>query len=52
MGLFFLDVNATSQKCALSHVISVAGNYRLFAHSDISYRLNGENDNVVLECPI
>ena len=38
-----------SQKRALSHVISLAGNYRLFAHSDVSYRFNGESDNVVLE---
>ena len=38
-----------SQKHALSHIISFAGNYRLFAHSDVSYRFNGESDNVVLE---
>ena len=34
---------------AVSHVISFAGNYRLIAHSDISYRLNGEINNAVLE---
>ena len=41
--------HATSQKRAHSHVISFAGNYCLFAQSDVSYRLNGDNDNVVLE---
>ena len=35
--------HATSQKRALSHVISFAGNYRLFAHRDVSYRFNGES---------
>ena len=43
---------ATSEKRALLHVISLAVNYRLFAHSDVSYRFNGENDNVVLEYKI
>ena len=42
-------LHATSQKCALSHAISLAVNYRLFSHSDVSYRFNGKNDNVVLE---
>ena len=32
--------------------ISLAVNYRLFSHGDVSYRFNGENDNVVLECVI
>ena len=27
-------------------------NYRLFTHTDVSYRFNGENDNVVLESMI
>ena len=26
---------------ALSHAISLTVNYRLFAHSDVSYRFNG-----------
>ena len=38
-----------SQKRALSHVISFSANYRLFAHSDVSYRFSGKCDNVVLE---
>ena len=25
------------------------GNYHLFAHSDISYGFNGDNDNIILE---
>ena len=44
--MFSCDVT----KRALSHVISFPGNYRLFAHSEVSYyRFNGESDNVVLE---
>ena len=27
-------------------------NYRLFTHSDVSYRFNGENDNLMLESSI
>ena len=42
-------LHATSQKRALSHVISLAVNYRLFSHGDVSYRFNCKNDNVVLE---
>ena len=42
-------LHATSQKRALSHAISLAVNYRLFSHGDVSYRFNGKNDNVVLE---
>ena len=42
-------LHATSQKNALSHAISLAVNYRLFSHGDVSYRFNGKNDNVVLE---
>ena len=38
-----------SQKHALKNPLSFTGNYQLFAHSDVSYRFNGENDNVVLE---
>ena len=34
--------NANSQKRALSHVISFAVKYCLFAHSDVSYRFNGK----------
>ena len=51
-GLFFDGrkcLHATSQKRALSHPISLAVNYRLFSHGDVSYRFNGKNDNVVLE---
>ena len=54
-GLLFLGrkcLHATSQKRALSHAISLAVNYRLFSHGDVSYRFNGENDNVVLESNI
>ena len=42
-------LHATSEKRALTHAISLAVNYRLFSHADVSYRFNGENDNVVLE---
>ena len=28
------------------HVLSFTGNYHLFAHSDVSYRFNGKNDNI------
>ena len=42
-------LHATSQKRALSHAISLAVNYRLFSHGDVSYWFNGKNDNVVLE---
>ena len=28
---------------------SLAVNYRLFSHGDVSYRFNGINDNVFLE---
>ena len=45
-------LHATSQKRALSHAISLTVNYRLFAHGDVSYIFNGENDNVVLEYSI
>ena len=38
-----------TQKRALSHAISLAVNYRLFSHGDVSYRFNGKNDKVVLE---
>ena len=55
IGLLFLGrkcLHATSQKRALSHAISLAVNYRLFSHGDVSYRFNGKNDNVVLESVI
>ena len=42
-------LHATSQKHALSHAISLAVNYCLFSHGDVSYRFNGKNDNVMLE---
>ena len=29
--------------------ISLAVNYHLFSHCDVSYRFNGKNDKVVLE---
>ena len=51
-GLLFLGrkcLHATSQKRARSHAISLAVNYRLFSHGDVSNRFNGKNDNVVLE---
>ena len=32
--------------------ISLAVNYRLFSHGDVSYRFNGKNDNIVLESAI
>ena len=54
-GLIFLGrkcLHTTSQKRALLHAISLAVNYRLFSHSDVSYRFNGKNDNVVLEYPL
>ena len=54
-GLLFLGrkcLHATSQKRALSHAISLAVNYRLFSHGDVSYRFNGKNDNVVLELSV
>ena len=41
-------LHVTSQKRALSHAISLAMNYCLFSHGDVSYRFNGGNDNVVL----
>ena len=44
--------STTSQKRALSHIISLAVNYRLFSHGDVSYRFNGKNDNAVLEFKI
>ena len=51
-GLVFCGHNffhVTSQKCALSHVISFAVNYRLFSHGVVSYMFNEESDNVVLK---
>ena len=45
-------LHATSQKRTLSHALSLAVNYRLFSHDDVSYRFNGKNDNVVLEFSI
>ena len=42
-------LHATSQKRALSHAISLAVNYCLFSHAEVSYRFNGKNDNVMLE---
>ena len=41
--MFTCDVN----KRALTLAISLAVNYRLFSHSDVSYRFNGKNDIVV-----
>ena len=35
--------------CDITKAHSSASNYCLFALSDVSYRFNGENDNVVLE---
>ena len=42
-------LHATSQMRALLHAISLAVNYRLFSHVDVSYKFNGKNDKVVLE---
>ena len=39
-------LHVTSQKQALSHAILLAVNYRLFSHSDVSYRFNGKNDPI------
>ena len=54
MDSFSSDVNVymRSQKHAISHAISFAVNYGLFAHGDVSYRFNGINDNFVLELKI
>ena len=52
MDSFSADVNAlhaTSQKRALLHAISLAVNYCLFSHCDVSHRFNGKNDYVELE---
>ena len=51
MDLFSTDVNVYMRrhKSSLFATISLNGNYGLFTHSDVSYRFNGENDNVVLE---
>ena len=43
--------------CDVTKACSFAGtsltvNYRILIHSDILYRYNGENDNVVLKFPI
>ena len=37
-------LQATAQKRALSHAISFTVNYRLFTHSEVSYRFNGDNN--------
>ena len=34
---------------ANSHAISLATNYRLFAHRDVSYRFRGGGNDIVLE---
>ena len=36
-------------KARFLHAITFTVNYRLFTHRDVSYRFNGENDNVVIE---
>ena len=43
-----------SQKSTLTyvHALSFTGNYHIFAHSNVSNRFNGRNDNVVLELMI
>ena len=46
----FTNVYKCLQKHALSHAISLAVNYRLFSHGDVSYRFNGKNDSDLLEC--
>ena len=46
--MFTSDVTKAHSYAALLFT----GNYCLFAHIDVSYRLNGKNDNVVLECLI
>ena len=44
-------LNAMSQ-IHTPYVISSTVNYRLFTHSDISDRINEENDNVMLELSV
>ena len=47
-----MDINVYIQhhkNMLFSHTNSFTGNYRLFAHNDVCYRFNLENDNVVLE---
>ena len=41
-------LHSISQKRAILHSSSKV-NYRLFAHSDVLYRFNLENDDIVLE---
>ena len=48
MDSFSADVNVNMRR----HKISLAVNYRLYSHGDVSYRFNGKNDNVVLELVI
>ena len=51
MDLFSTDVNVYMRrhKSYFFATISLNWNYGLFTHSDVSYRFNGENDNIVLE---
>ena len=40
-------LHGTLQKRALSRAVSLAVNYRLFSHGDVSYRLNGK---MIMSC--
>ena len=42
-----LTCDITKSRCITSTLLTV--NYHLFAHSDVSYRINGKKDNIVLE---
>ena len=47
MDSFSADGNVYMRRhksVVLSHAISLAVNYRLFSHGDVSYRFNGKND--------
>ena len=55
MDSFSADVNVYMRrhKSSLSaRRISLAVNYRIFSHCDVSYRFNCKNDNAVLELSI
>ena len=41
------DMMIIKGRSITSTLLSV--NYHLFAHSDVSYRINGKKDNIVLE---
>ena len=51
MDLFSAGVNVYMRchESSLPHSISLIVNYHFFAHSELSYRFNGENDKGVIE---